>query len=104
LAKYLGGQKVVKSRDALQITRPEPADINQAELWRQLVKGELATPDTWEVELSKGGDKKASWLRLFAENKLGGLAILRNVRNMTKAGVKEAKAMDCRTDWQSVPR
>jgi hypothetical protein len=94
LAKYLGGQKVVKSRDALQITRPKPADINQAELWRKLVKGELATPDTWEVELSKGGDKKASCLRLLAENELGGLAILRNVRNMTKAGGKSDGLQD----------
>jgi 60 kDa SS-A/Ro ribonucleoprotein len=89
LAKYNGGQKVVKLRDALRMTRPKPADLDQAGLWRKLVKGELATPDTWEVELSKGGDKKASWSRLLAENKLGGLAMLRNVRNMTKAGVAD---------------
>ncbi|SIO16505.1 TROVE domain-containing protein [Singulisphaera sp. GP187] len=89
LAKYNGGQKAVKLRDALRITRPKPADEAQAELWRKLVKGELATPDTWEVELSKGGDKKASWSRLLAENNLGGLAMLRNVRNMTKAGVAD---------------
>lgn len=89
LAKYDGGQKAVKLRDALRITRPKPADEAQAELWRKLVKGELATPDTWEVELSRGGDKKASWARLLAEGKLGGLAMLRNVRNMTKAGVPD---------------
>jgi 60 kDa SS-A/Ro ribonucleoprotein len=89
LAKYNGGQKAVKLRDALRITRPKPVDEAQAELWRKLVKGELATPDTWEVELSKGGDKKASWSRLLAEGKLGGLAMLRNVRNMTKAGVED---------------
>lgn len=88
LAKYNGGRKSVTLRDALRITRPKPADDAQAELWRKLVKGELATPDTWEVELSKGGDKKASWTRLLSEEKLGGLALLRNVRNMTKAGVE----------------
>ena len=87
LAKYNGGQKEVKLRDAMRITRPKPANLAQAELWRKLIKGELATPDTWEVELSKGGDKKASWSRLLAEGKLGGLAMLRNVRNMTKAGL-----------------
>jgi len=70
LAKYNGGQKAVKLRDAMRITRPKPANESQAELWRKLVKGELATPDTWEVELSKGGDKKASWTRLLAEDKL----------------------------------
>jgi 60 kDa SS-A/Ro ribonucleoprotein len=89
LAKYNGGQKTVKLRDALRITRPKPVNLDQAELWRKLVKGELATPDTWEVELSKGGDKKASWSRLLAEGKLGGLALLRNVRNMTKAGLED---------------
>jgi 60 kDa SS-A/Ro ribonucleoprotein len=87
LAKYNGGQKLVKLRDALRITRPKPSSEAQAELWRKLVKGELATPDTWEVELSKGGDKKESWTRLLREGRLGGLALLRNLRNMTQAGV-----------------
>lgn len=90
LAKYNGGQKAVKLRDALRITRPKPKDAAQAELWRKLVKGELATPDTWEVELSKGGDKKASWERLLREDRLGGLALLRNLRNMREAGVDES--------------
>lgn len=58
LQKYNGGQKAVKLRDAIRITRPKPLDAEQAELWRKLVKNELATPDTWEVELSKGGNKK----------------------------------------------
>jgi hypothetical protein len=89
LAKYNGGQKAVKLRDAIRITRPKPRDAEQAELWRKLVKGELATPDTWEVELSKGGDKLAAWTRLLAEQKLGGLAMLRNIRNMREAGVPD---------------
>lgn len=87
LAKYNGGSKAVKLRDAIRITRPKPATEEQSALWKRLVKGELVTPDTWEVELSKGGDKKESWTRLLSEDKLGGLAILRNVRNMTQAGV-----------------
>src|ERR1700710_2066669 len=32
LAKYNGGQKAVKLRDALRITRPKPANLDQAEL------------------------------------------------------------------------
>ncbi|WP_020476183.1 TROVE domain-containing protein [Zavarzinella formosa] len=89
LAKYNGGSKAVKLRDVLRITRPKPENAEQAELWRKLVKGELATPDTWEVELSKGGDKKASWERLLGEDKLGGLAMLRNIRNMREAKVND---------------
>jgi len=87
LAKWNGGQKAVKLRDALRITRPKPVDAEQAELWRKLVKGELATPDTWEVGLSGGGDKKATFERLMAEGKLGTLAFLRNLRNMHQAGI-----------------
>ena len=68
LAKYNGGQKAVKLRDVMRITRPKPANEAQAELWRKLIKGELATPDTWEVELSKGGDKKEAWTRLLLKN------------------------------------
>jgi hypothetical protein len=87
LAKYNGGQKAVKLRDAIRITRPKPKDEAQAALWGRLVKGELATPDTWEVELSKGGDKKATFERLMSEGKLGTLAFLRNLRNMHQAGI-----------------
>lgn len=48
----------------------------------------LDTPDTWEVELSAAKtDKKTAWTRLLAENKLGALAFIRNLRNMTEAGV-----------------
>jgi hypothetical protein len=89
LAKYNGGQKAVKLRDVIRITRPKPANSEQAELWRKLVKGALAKPDTWEVELSKGGDKRTSWERLLLEERLGGLATLRNLRNMREAGVPD---------------
>lgn len=50
----------------------------------------LATPDTWEVQLSAGADKKATFERLINEDKLGGLAMLRNLRNMQEAGVSDA--------------
>ena len=52
-----------------------------------LVAGTLPTPDTWETQLSAGGDKKETFTRLLVEEKLGYLALLRNLRNMDKAGV-----------------
>ena len=58
-------------------------------MWKRLVDGELTTPDTWEVALSSGGDKRSHWERLLAERKLGALALLRNLRNMKDAGVGE---------------
>jgi hypothetical protein len=52
-----------------------------------LVDGTLPTPDTWEVALSGGADKKETFERLIAERKLGYMALLRNLRNMHQAGV-----------------
>src|SRR5262249_3608710 len=51
------------------------------------VDGELASPDTWEVSLSSGKDKRETFERLIADGKLGGLALLRNLRLMQNAGV-----------------
>jgi len=41
------------------------------------------------VALSSGADKHAAWQRLLAENKLGALALLRNLRNLRQAGVED---------------
>jgi 60 kDa SS-A/Ro ribonucleoprotein len=56
-------------------------------VFTRLVNDELKVPDTWETELSAGKDKKATFERLIKENKLGALALLRNLRGMTEAGV-----------------
>lgn len=88
LAKY-NRDGTVKLRDVLFLSHAKPKDEEQAALWKRLVSGELATPDTWEVALSAGKDKKEAWERLLIEGKLGGLALLRNLRNMKEAGVSE---------------
>ncbi len=86
LAKY-DRPGPIKLRDVLFLCHAKPKDAQQAEDWKQLIAGTLPTPDTWEVELSTSPDKKASWQRLLRENKLGALALLRNLRNMQSAGV-----------------
>uniref|UniRef100_A0A6H1ZCA9 Putative TROVE domain containing protein n=1 Tax=viral metagenome TaxID=1070528 RepID=A0A6H1ZCA9_9ZZZZ len=62
----------------------------QGKLWQQVIDDTVPTPDTWEVALSAGQDKKATWERLLAENKLGIMAALMNCRNMLQAGVDTA--------------
>jgi len=86
LAKY-DRDGAVRIRDVLFLVHAKPKDVDQAKVWKQLVDGELASPDTWEVSLSAGKDKRATFERLIAENKLGGLALLRNLRLMQKAQV-----------------
>jgi 60 kDa SS-A/Ro ribonucleoprotein len=88
LAKY-NRASPVKLRDVLFLCHAKPMDATQAELWKRLVADELATPDTWEVALSGGADKREAWERLLEENKLGALALLRNLRNMAEAKVSE---------------
>lgn len=86
LSKYDRDQ-VVKLRDVMFLVHPKPKDEEQAAAFKALANRSLATPDTWEVALSGGGDRKETWTRLLAENKLGALALLRNLRNMDQAGV-----------------
>jgi 60 kDa SS-A/Ro ribonucleoprotein len=88
LAKY-NRDAPVKLRDVLFLSHAKPVDAAQEALWKRLVEGELATPDTWEVALSGGEDKAGTWERLLAERKLGALALLRNLRNMKAAKVDD---------------
>ncbi len=88
LAKYDRGGPV-KLRDVLFLAHAKPRDEAQAEVWKRLIAGELSAPDTWEVALSSGADKRGAWERLLREQKLGALALLRNLRNMREAGVEE---------------
>jgi hypothetical protein len=96
LAKYDRGGPI-KLRDVLFLSHAKPRDEAQASVWKKLVWGRLATPDTWEVALSSGADKREAWERLLGEQKLGALALLRNLRNMREAGVDEGLMLEALT-------
>jgi 60 kDa SS-A/Ro ribonucleoprotein len=108
LAKY-NRDGEIKLRDVAFLTHPKPQTQEQTLTLGKLVnkdhfpkktgagfkfpKGlefsKLETPDTWEVALSAGADKGETFTRLIQENKLGALALLRNLRNMIQSGVDE---------------
>jgi hypothetical protein len=79
----------VRLRDVLFLVHAKPRATEQAETWRKLAQKELDSPDTWEVALSAGADKRETFERLLREGRLGYLALLRNLRNMAQAGVDE---------------
>ena len=85
LAKY-NRDNAVKLRDVLFLCHAKPDSPEREALWKRLVDGELETPDTWEVALSGGADKKDTFERLIKEGQLDYLALLRNLRNMVEAG------------------
>lgn len=84
----------IKLRDVMFLSHPKPKDEAQAALFKKVAARELETPDTWEVALSAGKDKKETWERLLAERKLGIMALLMNLRNMKQAGVSLALASE----------
>lgn len=88
-AKYVKKGMEITLRDVMFICHPKPIDNVEAELFKKIANNELNAPDTWEVALSRGADKRETWTRLINEHKLGGLAMLRNIRNMMNVGVEK---------------
>lgn len=127
LAKY-NRDNAVKLRDVLFMVHSKPLDVPVTEqprwtklhrrnatssletpeftngelLYKKIADNSLDTPDTWEVALSSGADKKETFERLMRENKLGALAFIRNLRNMREASVDLALIHDysqrCKVD------
>lgn len=97
-AKYNRDAKV-KLRDALFLVHPKAKDDAQQTLFNSIAKNELQAPYTWEVELSAVGQQKfdsvelkkeafkAKWEELIFSNKLGYMALMRNLRNILEAEV-----------------
>lgn len=85
-AKY-DRDAAIKLRDVMFLCHPKPRDEREAALFKKVAERNLNTPKTWETMLSTGVDKKLTWTTLIEENKIGGLAFLRNLRNMRDAGV-----------------
>jgi len=86
-------------KDALFVVHPKAKDENQQALFDKIVNDNLQTPYTWETELSALGQQlydsaalkqqavKVKWEELIFSNKLGYMALLRNLRNIIEANV-----------------
>jgi len=103
-AKY-NRSNAIKLKDVLRICHPKHKDI-----YKKIIENTLETPDTWEVLISnpesKGfKTKKEAWEYLVNNNKLGYMAMLRNIRNLIKEDVSQAtldKALNFISDKQAV--
>lgn len=87
LGKYKG-KGTLTLIDAVNICHPKGNDQLSA-----LMKGTLEAPETWEVLLSAAGSNKEAkarvWRNLLAEEKLGYMATLRNLRNIHEQADEE---------------
>lgn len=86
LAKY-DRDAAIKLRDVMFLVHAKPRNQYEQELFNKVAERTLTPPETWEVMLSRGEDKKATWTKLITEGKIGGLAMLRNIANMQEANV-----------------
>ena len=98
-AKYDRSNLEVKLRDALFIVHPKAKDVDQQLLFDKITNKTLEIPYTWETELSALGQQEfmteteqqmafaAKWEELIESDKMGYMAMLRNLRNFLKSGV-----------------
>lgn len=96
IAKYKGENNSIKLVDAVNMVHPKKSAKN-GDAIKKLINGTLKCSETWESMLSDAGnDKEAKirvWKSLISENKLGYMALLRNVRNIILLEDDELKEM-----------
>ncbi len=97
-AKY-NKSTAVSLKDALFLVHPKAKNETQQMLFDKIAANNLAVPYTWETELSQLGqtsfanttDKRRAfalkWEELIDSNKVGYMAIMRNLRNILEAEV-----------------
>jgi len=88
LAKYKSTDREVNMYDAINLVHPKSAAVNA------FMNGTISSADTWEVALSASKDKAASWRSLVLENKLGIMALLRNLRNIIENCERDSEVMN----------
>ena len=98
LSKYNQDTRI-RLRDVMFLTHTKPQDEREEFLFKQLADDTLKSPYTWEVELSRVGQKKygtdelrelafrSKWEELIDSGKLGYMALLRNLRNILNVNV-----------------
>lgn len=95
-------QAEVTLRDALFLVHPKAKDENQQGIFNKIAAKNLETAFTWETELSalgqvnfknekaKAAAFRVKWEELIDSQKLGYMAVMRNLRNMIEAEVSGA--------------
>lgn len=94
ISKYNSDKREFNFKDVLRICHPVPQNEDKQILFNHIVEDKLETPYTWETELSSRGNTKEVWEELIASNKVGYMALLRNLRNIVKSGADVTPVLD----------
>jgi len=76
----------VTFKDVIMLTHAK----EPSELIKKILDDTLETPETWEVEISRQGNKAEAWEKLIDNKKLPYMATLRNLRNLLNANISDA--------------
>lgn len=99
LAKYKGTDNAISLIDLANLVHPQ-----ETKAIKKLMTGKLKSADTWEVGLTKAGQKakeedldvddlkNAVWGDLIKEKKIGYFALLRNLRNILEQSPENVNA------------
>ncbi len=112
-AKYRASDKAVKLKDVLKLVRPKPHAITlngkeytkkqRSELYKHIVDDVLRQDDTWESILSAEGRSMETWNKIIGMgNKVGLMALTRNLRNMLQVGANVNPVLKRLTDEKQV--
>lgn len=85
-SKYNTPGKAVSFKDVLRICHPKPKSEVRSRIFNEILTDTLPVAKRWETELSARGNNKEVWEDLIAENRIGYMAALRNLRNIINAG------------------
>lgn len=77
---------LVSIRDVMFLCHAKPLKHNE-ELFKKIANKTLDRPNTWESRMAGGEDKKTVFEDLLKTNKLGYMALLKNLRGMVDSGV-----------------
>lgn len=104
LAKY-NRSNSIKLKDLLCLVHPKAKNEDQNNMFKRLLEDKLETPITWETQLSRRGNKKEVWEELIEDNRLGYMAMVRNLRNIIKSDISNIdKVYDFLADEGNVLR
>lgn len=102
MAKYKSEGKGVSLVDLVNLVHPFSKNQKTADALGKLMRGKLKNTDTWEAQMSAGKSARDTFTDLLDQNKLGYMALLRNLRNIAKTGdialINKAAAMISNVD------
>lgn len=87
--KKFDDYQLAKYRNKGDIKLYDIINLGHYKGYEKLMTGKLKSAETWEKKLSSGEEKDKAFTELLKENKLGAVALFKNLRNMLESDVDQ---------------